>query len=86
MLQIECRDQNSPGFGSISPIGRESLDTLTSVRVVISVNDLPRRFLLEYETDGSGSIDGHELANALRSFGYNLTPPILSLIEQKYGK
>lgn len=36
-------------------------------------------------TDRSGSIDGHELANALRSFGYNLTPQILMLLEQKYG-
>lgn len=32
-----------------------------------------------------GSIDGHELANALRSFGYNLSLSIISLIEQKYG-
>ncbi|KAF8509546.1 hypothetical protein JB92DRAFT_497121 [Gautieria morchelliformis] len=38
-----------------------------------------------FDQDGSGSIDGQELANALRSFGYNLSPPILSLIEQKYG-
>ena len=38
-----------------------------------------------FDRDRSGSIDGHELANALASFGYNLTPQILSLIEQKYG-
>ena len=39
-----------------------------------------------FDQDRSGSIDRHELSNALRSFGYNLTPPILMLIEQKYGK
>ncbi|PAV23608.1 EF-hand [Pyrrhoderma noxium] len=39
-----------------------------------------------FDQDRSGSIDGHELANALRSFGYNLSPQILSLIEQKYAK
>ena len=39
-----------------------------------------------FDRDGSGTIDGHELANALRQFGYNLSPTILSLLEQKYGK
>ncbi|KAL4250411.1 Peflin/Sorcin Calcium-Binding [Abortiporus biennis] len=38
-----------------------------------------------FDRDRSGSIDGHELASALRSFGYNLSPSILSLVEQKYG-
>ncbi|KAI5122042.1 hypothetical protein M0805_006027 [Coniferiporia weirii] len=38
-----------------------------------------------FDIDQSGSIDGQELANALRSFGYNLTPEILMLIEQKYA-
>jgi len=38
-----------------------------------------------FDQDRSGSIDRHELSNALRSFGYNLTPPILMLIEQKYA-
>ncbi|THH06751.1 hypothetical protein EW145_g3864 [Phellinidium pouzarii] len=38
-----------------------------------------------FDVDRSGSIDGHELANALRSFGYNLTPEILMLVEQKYA-
>jgi len=37
-----------------------------------------------FDRDGSGTIDGHELASAMRSFGYNLSPLILSLIEQKY--
>lgn len=39
-----------------------------------------------FDQDRSGSIDRHELSNALRSFGYNLTPQILMLIEQKYGE
>jgi hypothetical protein len=38
-----------------------------------------------FDKDRSGSIDGYELAEALRSFGYNLSPSILTLIEQKYG-
>ncbi|KAF8590445.1 EF-hand [Ramaria rubella] len=38
-----------------------------------------------FDQDNSGSIDRQELANALRSFGYNLPPPIISLIQQKYG-
>lgn len=39
-----------------------------------------------FDKDRSGSIDGYELAEALRSFGYNLSPSILTLIEQKYGE
>jgi len=38
-----------------------------------------------FDRDRSGSIDGRELSEALRSFGYNLSPPILTLIEQKYA-
>ncbi|EMD32999.1 hypothetical protein CERSUDRAFT_57577 [Gelatoporia subvermispora B] len=37
-----------------------------------------------FDRDGSGSIDGRELADALRQFGYNLSPPLLSLVERKY--
>lgn len=39
-----------------------------------------------FDRDRSGSIDGHELADALRNFGYNLSPIILQLLEQKYGE
>ncbi|EIN07732.1 EF-hand [Punctularia strigosozonata HHB-11173 SS5] len=38
-----------------------------------------------FDKDRSGSIEGPELSAALRSFGYNLSPSILSLIEQKYA-
>ncbi|EMD38496.1 hypothetical protein CERSUDRAFT_82768 [Gelatoporia subvermispora B] len=38
-----------------------------------------------FDRDRSGSIDGRELAEALRSFGYNLSPAILTLVEQKYA-
>ena len=38
-----------------------------------------------FDRDRSGSIDGVELAEALRSFGYNLPPNILTLVEQKYS-
>ena len=39
-----------------------------------------------FDRDHSGTIEGSELAEALRSFGYNLSPPLLMLIEQKYGE
>ena len=39
-----------------------------------------------FDRDGSGTIDGHELADALRNFGYNLSPTLMSMLEQKYGK
>ncbi|KAE9406768.1 EF-hand [Gymnopus androsaceus JB14] len=38
-----------------------------------------------FDRDQSGTIEGHELAEALRSFGYNLSPQLLRLIEQKYA-
>ncbi|KAH9998167.1 apoptosis-linked protein [Russula compacta] len=38
-----------------------------------------------FDKDRSGTIDGHELAEALRSFGYHLAPSLLILLEQKYA-
>ncbi|KAI0087074.1 hypothetical protein BDY19DRAFT_986188 [Irpex rosettiformis] len=38
-----------------------------------------------FDRDRSGSIDGHELHQALAQFGYNLSPQLLHLVEQKYG-
>ncbi|KAF9483843.1 EF-hand [Pholiota conissans] len=38
-----------------------------------------------FDRDRSGSIEGRELAEALRSFGYNLSPQLLNLIESKYS-
>ncbi|KAF9262141.1 apoptosis-linked protein [Marasmius fiardii PR-910] len=38
-----------------------------------------------FDRDRSGSIDGPELSEALRSFGYNLSPNLLNMIEQKYA-
>jgi len=37
-----------------------------------------------FDRDRSGSIDGRELAAALNSFGYKLSPMLLTLVEQKY--
>jgi len=37
-----------------------------------------------FDRDNSGTIDGQELATALRQFGYNLSPNLLRLLEQKY--
>lgn len=44
-----------------------------------------QQVFLRFDRDRSGSIDGRELTEALRSFGYNLSPPLLTLIEQKYA-
>jgi len=38
-----------------------------------------------FDTDRSGSIDGQELSNALKQFGYNLSPQLMHLLEAKYG-
>ncbi|KAH9961207.1 EF-hand [Lactifluus volemus] len=38
-----------------------------------------------FDRDRSGSIDGRELSEAMRSFGYNLSPILLTLIERKYA-
>ncbi|KAI0831189.1 hypothetical protein BC628DRAFT_1415727 [Trametes gibbosa] len=38
-----------------------------------------------FDRDRSGSIEGAELSEALRSFGYNLSPTLLALLEQKYA-
>ncbi|KAH9935153.1 uncharacterized protein BXZ73DRAFT_89520 [Epithele typhae] len=38
-----------------------------------------------FDRDRSGSIDTNELTEALRQFGYNLSPQLLRLVEAKYG-
>ncbi|KAF8742738.1 hypothetical protein AX14_002542 [Amanita brunnescens Koide BX004] len=38
-----------------------------------------------FDRDRSGTIDGRELAEALRSFGYNFSNSLLTLIEHKYA-
>lgn len=38
-----------------------------------------------FDADRSGSIEGSELSNALRQFGYNLSPPLLQLVLAKYA-
>ncbi|KAJ3878823.1 hypothetical protein F5051DRAFT_351292 [Lentinula edodes] len=38
-----------------------------------------------FDRDHSGTIEGYELSEALRSFGYNLSPDLLRMIEQKYA-
>jgi peflin len=38
-----------------------------------------------FDRDRSGSIDGNELQAALGQFGFNLSPPILNLVQKKYG-
>ncbi|KAJ7470285.1 hypothetical protein FB451DRAFT_331373 [Mycena latifolia] len=38
-----------------------------------------------FDRDGSGSIEGQELAQAMKSFGYNLSPALLTMVERKYA-
>ncbi|KAG1900794.1 EF-hand [Suillus fuscotomentosus] len=38
-----------------------------------------------FDRDHSGSIDGRELAEALRNFGYSLSPPLLRALEIRYA-
>jgi len=38
-----------------------------------------------FDRDNSGSIDGPELAAAMRQFGFDLSPSLLSLLGQKYS-
>ncbi|KAG0376294.1 Alpha-1 3/1 6-mannosyltransferase alg-2 [Mortierella sp. AD032] len=37
-----------------------------------------------YDLDGSGTIDGHELKQALRGFGYNLSDATVQMVVTKY--
>jgi Ca2+-binding EF-hand superfamily protein len=37
-----------------------------------------------FDRDRSGSIDGAELRDALAQFGFNLSPPLLDLVQKKY--
>jgi peflin len=39
-----------------------------------------------FDGDRSGTIDQNELANALRSFGYNLNPQLVHIVSQKYSE
>jgi len=38
-----------------------------------------------FDKDRSGSIDGGELRDALAQFGFNLSPPLLNLVQRKYA-
>ncbi|KAJ7578267.1 hypothetical protein C8J56DRAFT_797665, partial [Mycena floridula] len=38
-----------------------------------------------FDRDRSGSIDGRELQDALRQFGYNLSPALVDLVQKKYA-
>ncbi|KAG1819566.1 uncharacterized protein BJ212DRAFT_1341646 [Suillus subaureus] len=44
-----------------------------------------QRVFKHFDRDHSGSIEGRELAEALRSFGYNLSPPLLQALEIRYA-
>ncbi|KIM57611.1 hypothetical protein SCLCIDRAFT_1219291 [Scleroderma citrinum Foug A] len=38
-----------------------------------------------FDRDHSGTIEGRELAEALRTFGYRLSPTLLTLLQRKYA-
>ncbi|XP_022099910.1 sorcin-like [Acanthaster planci] len=45
-----------------------------------------KQTFIAFDSDRSGTIDGHELANAIRSFGYNLTPSAVGVLLKRYEK
>ncbi|XP_071803152.1 grancalcin-like isoform X2 [Asterias amurensis] len=40
----------------------------------------------QFDADRSGTIQGHELHNAIKSFGYNLSPQCLGVLIRRYEK
>ncbi|GAA5862460.1 hypothetical protein JCM1840_004190 [Sporobolomyces johnsonii] len=38
-----------------------------------------------FDRDRSGTIEGHELANALQTFGYSLSPQLIQILHRKYN-
>ncbi|KAI9569510.1 hypothetical protein HD554DRAFT_2091671 [Boletus coccyginus] len=44
-----------------------------------------QRVFKHFDRDHSGTIERRELADALRNFGYTLSPALLSLLERKYA-
>jgi len=40
---------------------------------------------IHFDKGRSGTIDGQEMAEALRNFGYRLTPGLLTLVQEKYA-
>ncbi|GAA5904254.1 hypothetical protein JCM5296_007417 [Sporobolomyces johnsonii] len=39
-----------------------------------------------FDRDRSGTIEGHELANALQTFGYSLSPQLIQILHRKYSE
>lgn len=55
------------------------------VQLVKYLRDWNRLFL-QFDRDRSGVVDGKELGEALRSFGFNLAPPTVAAIVKKFDK
>ncbi|KAG5643198.1 hypothetical protein DXG03_001358 [Asterophora parasitica] len=51
----------------------------------IGFNEDWQNVFKHFDRDRSGSIDGGELRDALGQFGYNLSPPLLDLVQRKYA-
>ncbi|ORX88845.1 EF-hand [Basidiobolus meristosporus CBS 931.73] len=45
-----------------------------------------QRCFMGFDKDRSGYIDSQELLEALRAFGYNLSPPFVNLLIRKYDR
>ena len=46
---------------------------------------LPQTSFMGIDRDRSGSVDARELQQALTSFGYNLSPQALNVLEKRYA-
>ncbi|EIM21322.1 EF-hand, partial [Wallemia mellicola CBS 633.66] len=71
------------GIFDVDKTGTISIEEFAGVFKYI--NDW-RNVFQHFDADRSGSIEGHELANALAQFGYRLSPFTLRVLEDKYGE
>jgi hypothetical protein len=42
--------------------------------------------MMRFDADRSGSIENRELANAIREFGWNLSPPAVEVMVRRYSR
>ncbi|SRR5258708_198414 len=76
---IVCQNQDT------SRNGRSAFCSLTFTIPSSTSHYTLNSVFQHFDADRSGSIEGQELANALRQFGYNLSPQLIQLVATKYG-